>query len=239
MKAERKPIAGKKTAEIRIRILRQAYPGAEPYWQTFAYEGPKDGSVASLLDQLNYRDDVTDVDGNPAPRISWECSCLQGMCGGCAMVINGVPALACETFLRDLKGDTLTLEPLKKFPVISDLVVDRSVIQENLLRGEVFLEDYEPSDQKEYPHQYSVAKCLKCGLCLEVCSNYSKGETFFGAAFANDCYLVHSKSGSDRKRIRDSYQKHFASGCSKSLSCMDVCPMQIPTITSMAKLNRT
>ena len=224
---------------MNVKILRQRSPFSEPYWQTFLYDGPREGTVASLLDHINYRDDVTDAEGNPAPRISWECSCLQGMCGGCAMVINGKPALACETFLRDLKGETLTLEPLKKFFVISDLVVDRTVIQESLLRGQVYLRDYAPSGEAEYPHQYAVAKCLKCGLCLEVCPNYQKGEKFFGAAFANDCYLIHSKSGADRDRIREIFEKHFAAGCSKALSCMDVCPMEIPTITSMAKLNRS
>ena len=119
-------------ANMKIKILRQESPFSKPYWQEFNYEGSTDQSVAGMLDDLNYKDDLKDSDGNPAPRISWECSCLQGMCGGCAMVINGRPSLACETFLRNLKGNVITIEPLKKFPTVSDLVVDRGIIQENL-----------------------------------------------------------------------------------------------------------
>jgi len=82
-------------------------------------------TVAGLLDALNYGDDPVNAAGESVPRIAWECSCLQAMCGGCAMVINGVPALACDTFV--------------------------------------------PCAPKEHAHRYSASRCLKCGLCLEVC----------------------------------------------------------------------
>ena len=173
------------------------------------------------------------------------------------MVINGRPALACSTFIKNLGGE-ITIEPLKKFSTVSDLVVDRSVIQENLLAADTYIEpkadvNADPkshsdtkrtrSDEKEYEHRYAAAKCLKCGLCLEVCPNYVKGENFFGAAFANDCYLIASGGENFSKdragaSIRGAYDRHFAAGCSKSLSCMDVCPMDIPTLSSMAKMNR-
>ena len=223
---------------MKVRILRQESPFSEPYWQEFCYEGSKDQSVAGMLDELNYKDDLKDIDGNPAPRISWECSCLQGMCGGCAMVINGRPALACETFLRDLKGEVITVEPLKKFPTISDLVVDRGVIQENLKKTDAYIEEYKGSDPKEYDHMYAAAKCLKCGLCLEVCPNYKEGENFYGAAFANDCYMIAARSKTMDKAMKDAYAKHFAKSCSKALSCVEVCPMQIPTLLSIARMNR-
>ena len=74
--------------------LCAAAPGEKPYWQEFFYEKREEQSVAGMLDELNYKDDLKDMQGNPSPRIQWECSCLQGMCGACAMVINGVPALS-------------------------------------------------------------------------------------------------------------------------------------------------
>ena len=207
------------------------------YWEEFIYEGPSDISVAGMLDDLNYKDDIVNAAGEHVPRIAWECSCLQGMCGGCAMVINGRPALACETFVRDL-GDVITIRPLSKFPVINDLVIDRGIIHENALKVNDYIKEYRPSPPKEYDHQYAAAKCLKCGLCLEVCPNYLKGERFYGALFANDCYLIATRSDVYNKDIIKDYDRHFAAGCSKSLACMDVCPMKIPTLSSMAKLNR-
>ena len=225
---------------MRVKVLRKASPVSEPYWEVFEYDGPMDNSVAGVLDYINYHDDIVTADGKKTGRIGWECSCMQGVCGACAMVINRVPALACETMVRDLKGDEIELRPLQKFPVISDLVVDRSVIQEDLKKTGMYIGEYQPANikEKEREHQYAAAKCLKCGLCLEVCPNYVNGQTFFGAAFANDCYLVASRNKEKAKEIKAVYNEHFGHDCSKALSCMDVCPMHIPTLSSIARMNR-
>ncbi|MBQ1553562.1 MAG: succinate dehydrogenase/fumarate reductase iron-sulfur subunit [Clostridia bacterium] len=223
---------------MRVSILRQKSAETEPYREIFKYDGSPDNTVAGLLDHINYNDDITDINGRRTERIGWECSCLQGICGACAMVINGVPALACETFVRDLKGEEIDIRPLSKFPVIHDLIVDRTSIHENLRQTNIYIGEYRPAEKTDHAQQYIVAKCLKCGLCLEVCPNYVNGKNFFGAVFANDCYLAASRNSSKSKDISGAYSKHFGADCSKSLSCMDVCPMKIPTITSIARLNR-
>ncbi len=233
---------------MKVKVLRQVTPFSKSYWETFNADVSPDFSVAALIDHINYNDDIVDETGKPTTRIGWECSCLQGICGSCAMVINGVPSLACETFIRDLikkESDVITITPLKKFPVIHDLVTDRSKIFENLKNTSMFIGEYKPTEsgsgkkaKKEFEHQYAASKCLKCGLCLEVCPNYSGGEDFFGALFANDCYIVAARNAEKAPEIKKQYERHFGSGCSKSLSCMDVCPMKIPTIASMAKMNR-
>ena len=223
---------------MKVDILRQRGPEEAPYWERFDYGGPPDASVAGVLDWLNYHDDMVNDKGERTGRIGWECSCLQSVCGACAMVVNGAPVLACETFLRDLKGDTLTIEPLRKFPTVRDLIVDRSVIRDQLRETGMFIGEYRPGGDGDHAHQYAAAKCLKCGLCLEVCPNYVSGNTFFGAAFANDCYLVAARNREKSKEIGAHYAAHFGAACSKSLSCMAVCPMHIPTLASIAKLNR-
>lgn len=223
---------------MKVRILRQESPTAEPYWESFDYDGPREASVAALLDQLNFHDDIVNDVGHKTQRITWECSCLQGVCGGCAMIINGMPALACDTFLQDLQGDEIVLQPLSKFPTIRDLVVDRASIQDNLKQSGVFIGSYQPAKNESFALQYDAAKCLKCGLCLEICPNYTNGINFFGAVFANDCYLVHARNRQKSRNIKKTYAQHFGNACSKSLSCMDMCPMHISTIASMAKLNR-
>ena len=223
---------------MRVRILRQESPAAEPYWESFEYDGPESASVSAMLDYLNYHDDIVNDAGQKTRRITWECSCLQGVCGACAMVINNTPALACETFLRDLEGNEVVLRPLGKFPVVRDLAVDRTSVHRNLQRGNVSIGTYQPAAKESFAHQYDAAKCLKCGLCLEICPNYTNGESFFGAVFANDCYLVYARNREKTHDIKKTYARHFGNACSKSLACMDVCPMEIPTIASMAKLNR-
>lgn len=221
-----------------VKIKRQADAGSAPYWQAFRYDGKKEGTVSSLLDTINYTDDLVDADGNPAPRIRWECSCSQKMCGACAMVINGTPALACATFLKDMKGEEITIEPLAKFPVVADLIVDRSIIAENLKTAQAYLGTYQTIAGKDYPQLYSTAKCLKCGLCLEVCPNYKGGENFFGAMFANESFLLAKQTADRGKEIKKAFREHFAFGCSKSFSCMDVCPQEIDTLSSIARMYR-
>ena len=223
---------------MRITVKRQRDTSATPYWQSFECDSSPEMTVSALLDRLNYTDDLYDVDGNAAPRIRWDCSCLQKMCGACAMIINGVPGLACATFLRDIKGDRLTLEPLSKFPVVADLIVDRSVIERGLLQAEAYLGRYRGLPEKDFPQLYSVAKCLKCGLCLEICPNYTRGENFFGALFANEMYLLALQSADRRKELKKEYSSHFASGCSRALSCVNVCPAGIDTLASMAEMSR-
>ena len=221
-----------------VTIKRRYAPDAEPYWQSFTYNGPAHVTVSAVLDALNYTDDLFDTEGNPASRIRWECSCMQAVCGGCAMVINGVPALACATFADEVKGDTLILEPLSKFPVVADLIVDRSIIYDNLTAAKAYLETLAASDKRQHAHQYSVAKCLKCGLCLEVCPNYRPGGEFYGAVLANESYLIASQSADKKPPIVKEYRTHFGAGCSKALSCQSICPAGIETITSILKMNR-
>ena len=220
-----------------VKIKRQKAPNTPFYWQSFEYDGAKHVTVSAILDALNYTDDLIDIEGNSAPRIRWECSCSQAVCGGCAIVINGIPALACATYVDEIKGKELILEPLSKFPVITDLVVDRSIIYENLTKAKAYLDNIAKNDKKHYEQQYSVAKCLKCGLCLEVCPNYHPGADFYGAVLANEAYLLVSQSDEKSEVIKE-YKKHFGAGCSKALSCQTVCHAGIQTLTSILRMNR-
>ena len=221
-----------------VKIKRQSAPDSAPYWQSFEYNGPSHVTVSAVLDTINYTDDLFDTEGKPAKRIRWECSCMQAICGGCAIVINGVPALACNTFVDKLKGGELVLEPLSKFPVVADLIVDRSIIYDNLNEAKAYIESFAASSAKNHEHQYSVAKCLKCGLCLEVCPNYRPNSSFFGAVFANESYLIASQSAEKPSQAIKEYKTHFGANCSKALSCQKVCPAGIETLTSILKMNR-
>lgn len=129
--------------------------------------------------------------------------------------------------------------------IVHDLVVDRTPIHETLRRSNVFIESFDPGNvgkrektASDHWHEYEIEKCLKCGLCLEVCPNYTSGANFFGALFANDCYLVAARNKAKAGEIKALYDEHCGRDCSKALSCMDVCPAGISTIALMARLNR-
>ena len=180
---------------MKVRIKRQDDRRSAPYWQVFHFRGEGRITVAAILEKLNERDQLEDIKGKQCRKIRWECGCMQKMCGGCAMVINGHPALACGVFINTDDTEILRLEPLTKFPVVEDLIVDRSVIWERQKEALMYLGIRKHPDPKEHDHQYSAAKCLKCGLCLEVCPNYlGAKDDFYGAEFANNAYLLHSSS---------------------------------------------
>ncbi len=161
---------------MKVRIKRQDGRRSAPYWQVFHFRGEGRITVAAILEKLNERDQLEDIKGKQCRKIRWECGCMQKMCGSCAMVINGHPALACGVFINTDDTEILRLEPLTKFSVVEDLIVDRSVIWERQKEALMYLGIRKHPDPKEHDHQYSAAKCLKCGLCLEVCPNYLGGK---------------------------------------------------------------
>ena len=222
-----------------ITILRRESAGEAPYWQSFAYRGDGEATLAVVLDTLNFKDDLFDIHGNPAPRIGWECSCAQGVCGACAMVINHEPALACKKKLKDCGRGEIVLEPLTKFPVIRDLMVDRDVLDQIPIEHGLWPEGDAAYDARRRELQYAASKCMKCGLCVEICPNTSCAANL-GAFFAAECFLKRSQSR-DRAVIRETqrtYRQHFAAGCSKSMACADVCPAGIDFAKLINWMNR-
>lgn len=226
-------------------VIRRGKPGEEGYYQRFRIEAEAGDTVLLVLEKLNQQEKLMTVDGVTVEKIRWESNCQQGMCGACAMLINHKPMLACKAFLRDL-GTTILLEPLSKFPLIQDLVVDRSTIHENMVKMNLWLRDEKSNPQaakylKESVGQelYKSASCIQCGLCLEACPNYTGLDDFFGAALMNTDYRIVNleQDKKERKKQIKSAEKHFSNGCSNSFACQEVCPAQIPLSLHISRLN--
>ena len=210
---------------IELMILRREKRDAKPYWQRFHYEPSSgDESVASALTALNEREDLRDVEGNAAAPIRWEHSCLQKKCGACAMVINGRPGLACGARLSEFKK-TVKIEPFRKFPVIADLIVDRSIMFENLKNLQLWLNENAAGKDTAMPVAYEASRCLQCGCCLEVCPNFRIDGKFTGTASAVPMTRVLAQlPDSQKKAMTDTYRMHIYEGCGKSLACRNICP---------------
>lgn len=223
-----------------IKIKRRKDADSPPYWQNFMFSGDNNLTVSDLLDRLNFTDDLFDANGNAAPRIRWECSCQQGVCGACAMVICGVPALACKTKLSVAKHNVLVLEPLSKFPVVCDLCVDRSAISDFVIENKLWLTDDAVHTKALLPLQYAAAKCMKCGLCLEVCPNTAMNSKSTGACFAAEYFLNKTLDSNPtaQKQVNKGFRRTFAANCSKSLSCAAVCPAGIDLKRIITLMNR-
>ncbi|WP_151732824.1 succinate dehydrogenase/fumarate reductase iron-sulfur subunit [Paenibacillus tengchongensis] len=221
---------------VKVNIRRQESADKEPYWQSFKYSGERHVSVATMIDAIN-RDIAASVDSGERP-VEWECSCEQGLCGACAMVVNDRPGLSCQMFCDELLQEQpeISIQALSKFPVVRDLVVDRSEMFEAMKEMKLWLEAPAKVRPAHLPLQYEVSQCLMCGSCLEACPNYSLGETFTGMPAAMSALNLTLLS--ENKAYKKQYTKRVYEGCSKSLACQEVCPMDIPIVEAVSKMNR-
>ena len=204
---------------ICIEVLRRKRPEALPYIARFDYT-PEEGSetVATALTKLN--ETLSDP-------IRWECSCLQQKCGACAMVVDGRPTLACAARLSEYKN-TVRVEPLRKFPVIADLIVDRSALFDTLREMHIWLSGAAEQNEGAAELVYEASRCLQCGCCLEVCPNFSPGETFAGMAAAVPLSrLLAENPGAEKRELEEIYRRRVYAGCGKSLACRNICPAGI------------
>lgn len=222
-----------------LRIKRQKDKESKPYWQEFEIEAEEDFSIAAILNELNGRSELKSKAGEVVEPIAWECGCMVRKCGACAMRINGVPRLACSTFLNTIKGKTIVLEPLSKFPIVKDLIVDRSVVFESLKKINLWLESEACMTEERHEVRYQSARCIMCGCCLEICPNFQVGKDFIGAIAPVNTYRILNEETDDlhHAEISDAYKKHYYEGCGKSLACLDICPASIPVDELMARSN--
>ncbi|MBR0163164.1 MAG: 4Fe-4S dicluster domain-containing protein [Lachnospiraceae bacterium] len=189
-----------------------------------------DEKKATVATALRYLDKSSDT------RVAWDCGCLQRRCGTCAMVINKRPALACDARLAACaKKGRIRIEPLGKFPVIEDLRVDRTILQEHLKSYRMWQDGTRADSAVQHRDVvYEASRCLQCGLCLEVCPNYYTGGRFFGTATAVPAARLFGLGGDRRKE----YGRHVYAGCGKSLSCRNICPAGIDVDALLARNNR-
>ena len=219
----------------RLIIKRQKAKDELGYIQKFLYQPTNElETIASALIAINAQEKILDEEGKESTPIEWECSCLQKKCGACAMVINGMPRLACDAFLSEFKSKTdivdIKIEPLRKFPVIRDLIVDRAILFENLKILKAWLTDEAFMKDKRRELNYQASECLQCGCCLDVCPNFYVGGSFYGpAAVPIMTRLLSETDLKDRKELAKLYSQHEFEGCGKSLSCQKICPKNIDT----------
>ncbi len=231
---------GEKMKKVLIKVLRTHPKKGNQFWQSFEYEGDLDLTIASVLDEINSREKMIDTNLDIATPILWDCNCRNGLCGTCAMIINHFPRLACNTILSDvLSNGECEIRPLTKFPIIADLMVDRTVIVEGLKDMRLWLESEVILDKYGLDSQYEISKCMACGCCLEACPNYSGDEDFLGSMATNQAYITYTQEKDPEfvKGLKKKYKKKFFNGCSKSLICENICPVGIPTGTDMTTMN--
>ncbi|MCA9217824.1 MAG: succinate dehydrogenase iron-sulfur subunit, partial [Planctomycetales bacterium] len=144
-----------------------------------------DMNVISVLQRIAERPKTQD--GQQVAPVAWSCNCLEEVCGACTMVINGKVRQACSALVDNLLKDQpgqIELRPMTKFPVVRDLVVDRSRMFQALQRVKAWVAVDTYYDMGPGPNQsradqegsYPLSQCMTCGCCMEACPQYTKVE---------------------------------------------------------------
>ena len=209
-----------------------------------------DMSFLEMLDVLN-----EDLVKKGEETIEFDNDCREGICGMCGLVIDGVAhgprraTAACQVHMREFRdGDTITIEPwrAKAFPVIKDLVVDRSAFDRIMAAGgyisvnvgEAPDANALPMPKEDVDQAMDAAVCIGCGACVAACPNAS-ASLFVGARIAQFALLTQGKPERKRRALNmvEQMDNEGFGDCSNHAECEAVCPKQI-SISNIAMMRR-
>ncbi len=232
-----------------LKVYR-GHPGNQ-YWEEFEL---------SLEPYLNVISALMEIQKNPINRkgekvtpVVWEQGCLEEVCGSCSMLVNGRPRQACtaliEPILEKTQSDTITLAPFTKFPLVRDLIVDRSRMFENLKKVHAWIDSdgaYERGpgpkiSQEKQEVMYAISKCITCGCCVEACPQSNERSKFVGPQIMAQVRLFNlNPTGAMQsdERLRLVMQPGGIADCGNAQNCQQVCPKDVPLLDSISAIGR-
>lgn len=216
-------------------------PDSRPHQEVFTLEETESMTLFIALNRIRAEQD---------PSLQFDFCCRAGICGACAMVINGRPGLACRTKTRDLP-DEITLLPLPAFKLVADLSVDTGTwFRQMYQKVESWIhtdKEFDPHAQEERMDNalaeeiYELDRCIECGCCVAACGTAIMREDFLGAVALNRLarFILDPRD----ERTTQAYFDLVGTdegifGCMGLLACEDVCPKQIPLQEQLGKLRR-
>ena len=236
---------------IRLKIWRQVSSETKGGLKLYTLDQVNpDMSFLEMLDVLN---DSLERDGKDP--VAFDHDCREGICGMCSLVINGRPhggqtgTTTCQLHMRHFKnGDTIVVEPwrAKSFPVIKDLIVDRSAFDRILQKGGyISVKTGAAPDanviavpKKNAEAAFDAAACIGCGACVSACKNASA--ILFVSAKAIQLSLLPQGQPERRSRVLKMVGQMDREGfgnCTNESECEAACPKEI-SVSHIARINR-
>ena len=236
---------------VHLKVWRQAGPSAAGRLVDYRAEGvSQDMSFLEMLDVVN--DGLIRKGEEP---IAFDSDCREGICGSCGLMVNGVPhgpepgGTVCQLHMRRFRdGQTITIEPWRAsaFPIVRDLIVDRSAFDRVIAAGGyVSVNTGSAPEANAIPIARSlaelamdVAQCIGCGACVAACKNASAA-LFTSAKVTHLALLPQGEVERGRRVVRMVEQMDLEGFgmCSNEGECQAVCPKEI-SIASIARMNR-
>jgi succinate dehydrogenase / fumarate reductase, iron-sulfur subunit len=237
--------------KLTLKIWRQSAAQALGKFITYALtDVAPDMSFLETIDLLNQN--LILADEEP---IAFDHDCREGICGSCAMYINGRPhgadqgSTTCQLYMRSYQdGDTITIEPWRSnaFPVIKDLMVDRSafdrIIQAggyiSVNTGNAVDANTTPIGKEQAEAAFADAMCIGCGACVAACKN-SSAMLFVAAKVSHLAGLPQGQPERQRRVVQMVAQmdKEGFGSCTNTGTCAAVCPKEI-SLNAIGQLNR-
>ena len=236
---------------LTLKIWRQAGPDDKGKFETYPINDiSSDSSFLEMLDVLN--EQLIEKGDDP---VAFDHDCREGICGMCSLYINGrahgpdSAITTCQLHMRKFKdGETVTIEPwrAKPFPVIKDLIVDRSAFDEiiqsggfiSLSTGGVPDANSIPISKKKADLAMDAAACIGCGACVASCKNASA--MLFVSAKVSQFALLPQGRIEAKERVKNMVAKMDELGfgnCTNTYACEAECPKEIK-ISNIARMNR-
>ncbi len=229
---------------LKIRVLRfdPHRPEIAPHLQTYEIDDAAGMTLFIALTEIREKLD---------PSLQFDFVCRAGICGSCAMLVNGRPALACRTLTQNL-GSEFTLAPLPVFELIGDLSVNTGKWMRGMSerletwvhqqQAQVDATRLEARMEPDLADQiYELDRCIECGCCVAACGTARMREDFVGAVGLNK--IARFRLDPRDMRSDDDFYEVVGDddgvfGCMSLLGCHDVCPKQLPLATQIAFVRR-
>ncbi len=193
-----------------------------------------------LLDALAKIKD--EIDGS----LTYRRSCAHGVCGSCAMKINGKNGLACQSLFKDMP-EFIVIEPLHGFPVVKDLVVDIKPFLEKNEEILPFLINNTPPperERKQTPQEQNkilqAITCIMCGSCTSACPSYQRNNSYLGpsALVKAARFIFDSRDSAEEERLDKVTQSNGLWMCHSIYNCVEVCPKNVDIPAHIIKLKQ-
>ncbi len=224
--------------KLNVKIYRYK-PGTEPHYDTFPVEVPDTGNVLDAVEQAWEADHT----------LMFRHACHHASCGSCGLLVNGIEKLPCVTPVSDYgDGATIKIDPMRNFPVITDIAVDASPIYQRMkLVGMPIIrkaEPLQPNGAKILPEGISTfgrfENCLECGLCLSACPVMAADPEFLGpmGLAAAERAWDEPRGVSREQLLKLIDDEHGLWRCHSAFECTEACPYEVYPGEAIMRLRR-